>query len=71
MFFRTKKTEDTIHVSNMNCQHCVKRIEDGLKKINVKVLFDLDNKNIVVKYDDKKISLDQIKETIKSLGYEC
>ncbi len=71
MFFRTKKTEYTIYVSNMNCQHCVKRIEDGLKKINVKASFDLDNKNIVVKYDDKKISLDQIKETIKSLGYEC
>ncbi len=38
-----------LHVNDMNCQHCVKTIEQALKEANVDGTISLDNKSITIK----------------------
>lgn len=39
--------EKNIYIKDMNCKHCVKRIEEGLKPLKLKKLkIDLKNKSI-------------------------
>ena len=61
-----------IDVFAMMCEHCAKKVEKCLKNIegikNVKV--DLENKEVLVKFNEKKINKDVIKEAINNAGYE-
>ncbi|MBN2881257.1 heavy metal translocating P-type ATPase [Candidatus Woesearchaeota archaeon] len=64
-----KKTK--IHIYGMHCASCVKKIEHGLKDLkgikHVDVVLEDDFAKI--KYDDNKITLDNIKDNIETLGY--
>lgn len=66
-----KKETLTIKVSGMKCIHCAKKVKDALKKHHVKSEVDLENNNVTVTYDLKKISIDKIKEIINELGFTC
>ncbi|MBR9682675.1 MAG: copper-translocating P-type ATPase, partial [Candidatus Aenigmarchaeota archaeon] len=61
-----------LKVSGMHCQSCVTLVENKLKKqdgINY-VNVNLTTEKATLEFDEKKISLDEIKEMIESLGYD-
>ena len=63
--------ELTINVEGMMCMHCVKHVEDACKR-NANVVdakASLDNKNVVVSYNDD-VNVDEIKKSIVDAGYE-
>lgn len=69
MLFR-KKNEVVLNVEKIKCQHCATKVVNGLKAIKVKAQVNVENKQVKVIYDNKKITLDEIKNKINSLGFE-
>jgi len=59
-----------LKVEGMSCNHCVSSIEGALKDIGSKGKVDLARHIVFVEFDEKKVSLDQIKEAIEDQGYE-
>jgi copper chaperone len=59
-----------LQVEGMSCNHCVVAIEGALKAIGSKGKVDLASDTVTVEYDEKKWTLDQIKEVIEDQGYE-
>ena len=62
----------TINIKGMTCNACVKRIEKKVFQLKgvEKVKVDLTNNKATVNFDEKKVSLNQIKEEITDLGYK-
>ncbi|CAM4438448.1 copper ion binding protein [Paenibacillus tarimensis] len=60
----------TLSVQGMSCQHCVNSIENALKEIGAEGKVNLSSGTVEVAYDESKLSLDQIKETIEEQGYD-
>lgn len=62
----------TLNVKGMSCNHCVKAIENSVGELDgvqdVKV--DLSSAKVEVTFDNAKVSLSQIKETIDDQGYD-
>lgn len=59
-----------LNVEGMSCGHCITSIEGALKEQTVKAKVDLSQETVEVDYDEAKIPMDLIKETIEDLGYE-
>jgi len=59
-------------ILGMECASCVKKIESVLNKtegvINVGVNFA--SEKVLVEYDDEKISLTELANVLKKIGYE-
>ncbi len=66
-------TEKTFVVENMTCKHCVANITRELTENNdiSDVNADLDSKEVVVTYDDEKITADEIINTLHEIEYEA
>jgi mercuric ion binding protein len=67
------KTETAVIQTSAECGDCKDRIEGGLNYTKG-VLFaelDLETKKVTVKFNTKKISLQQVKEKIASIGYDA
>lgn len=62
----------TLTVQGMSCGHCVKAIEGSVGELNgvSKVAVHLSEGKVDVEFDESKVSLEQIKETIDDQGYE-
>lgn len=60
----------TIQVKGMSCQHCVNSIEGALKKKGVAAKVDLPAGRVTVDFEESKISMTQIKETIEDQGFD-
>lgn len=62
----------TISTYGMHCTGCEETIETEIKKLGgiKSVKADHVKKSVIVKYDDKKVTLSQVKEAIKSAGYK-
>ncbi|ETI67346.1 copper chaperone CopZ [Neobacillus vireti] len=62
----------TLNVQGMSCDHCVKAVEGSVSALNgvgsVKV--NLKAATVDVEYNQQKVSLDEIKETIDDQGYD-
>ncbi|MEH7378920.1 copper chaperone CopZ [Bacillus sp. JJ1533] len=62
----------TLNVQGMSCGHCVKAVEgsvgklEGVDQVNVK----LDEALVEIAFNESKVSLDTIKETIEDQGYD-
>ncbi|KGR75024.1 MULTISPECIES: copper chaperone CopZ [Ureibacillus] len=62
----------TLNVNGMSCGHCVKSIEgsvgslDGVEQVKV----DLSSGKVNVEFNDEKVTLEKIKETIDDQGYD-
>ncbi len=70
---KKSKYETVIIQTSAECGDCKGRIEDGLnytKGVKFAEL-DLETKKVTVKYYPKKISLQQVKEKINSIGYDA
>lgn len=67
------KMETVVIQTSAECGDCKERIEEGLnytKGVKFAEL-DLETKKVTVKFDPKKISLQQVKEKIASIGYDA
>jgi copper chaperone CopZ len=62
----------TINTYGMHCTGCEETIETEIKKLDgiKSVKADHIKKAVVVKYDDKKVTLTQVKEAITNAGYK-
>jgi len=63
-------TNITLQVEGMSCNHCVNSIEGAVKGLGATAKVDLSAKSVTVSYDENKISLETIKETIEDQGYD-
>jgi copper chaperone len=65
-------TNITLNVKGMSCGHCVKAVEGSVGKLDgvstVKV--NLEDGTVAVDFNDDKVTLDAIKETIDDQGYD-
>lgn len=62
----------TIATYGMHCTGCEETIETEIKKLDgiKSVKADHVNKTVTVKYDDRKVTLDQVKQAIQNAGYK-
>lgn len=67
------KTETAVIQTSAECGDCKDRIENGLNytKGIVFAELDLETKKVTVKFNTKKITLQQVKEKIHSIGYDA
>lgn len=62
----------TLNVKGMSCGHCVKAVEgsvgalDGVQEVKV----NLEAGKVDVAFDNAKVTVEQIKETIDDQGYD-
>ncbi|MDF2958271.1 MAG: copper chaperone [Paenibacillus sp.] len=63
-------TNVTLQVEGMSCGHCVNSIEGALKEIGAAGKVDLGSKTVAVSFDEIKITIEQVKETIEQQGYD-
>ena len=63
--------EVTIGVYGMTCGHCQKRVADAISSLEGvnSVEVDLESEHATVSFDPQKVSLDDIKEAIRKVGY--
>jgi copper chaperone len=59
-----------LKLEGMSCNHCVVSIEGALREIGSKGKVNLASDTVKVEYDEKKVTLDQIKEAIEDQGYD-
>lgn len=63
----------TIQLETLTCPSCMQKIENGVKSLDgvdeksIKVLFN--SSKVRVEYDDEKVSIKDIENTIDKLGY--
>ncbi|SFX80763.1 copper chaperone [Thermoactinomyces sp. DSM 45891] len=62
--------KEVLKVNGMSCNHCVRSIEEALKKISVQVKVDVAGKTVSVEYDETQVNLEQIQQIIEDQGYD-
>ena len=62
----------TLNVQGMSCGHCVSSVEGSVGKLDGvnEVKVDLESGKVDVSFDEDRVSLDVIKETIDDQGYD-
>jgi len=64
-------TKKTIKIEGMHCGSCAQIIEEELSDKVKSVIVSVMDKKATIDFDENKISLNQIKETIGKLGYKA
>lgn len=59
-----------LKVEGMSCGHCVSSIEGAVKKLGASAKVDLDQKSVSVTFDESKVTIAAIKNTIEDQGYD-
>ena len=64
--------EIKIYIDGMHCEGCSSRIEKALKNIEEieEVNVKLENKNAIIKFDESKINIEKIIQTIEEIGFK-
>jgi copper chaperone len=60
--------EKIFKIEGMSCQHCVMAVKKELSKLEVDIL-DVSIGETKVKFDDKKVNPEIIKQSINNAGY--
>lgn len=62
----------TLNVKGMSCGHCVSSVESNVGKLDGvnEVKVHLESGKVDVSFEEDKVSLDVIKETIDDQGYD-
>ncbi|MFJ7827421.1 copper chaperone CopZ [Psychrobacillus sp. NPDC096623] len=62
----------TLNVQGMSCGHCVSSVEKSVGKLDGvnEVKVHLESGKVDVSFEEDKVSLDVIKETIDDQGYD-
>ena len=69
--FNKQSKKEIIVVEGMKCVHCAAKVTDALKKVHVKAEVSLESKTVTVSYNDKKITLEEVKRVIEEVGFTC
>ena len=69
--FNKNNKKEMLVVEGMKCIHCASKVESALKKVHVKTEINLESKTVVVSYNEKKITLEEIKRIIEEVGFTC
>ena len=71
-FLDERLMQKSLKVEGITCQHCVDIITDSLKgNTAIKTVgVDIDNKEVMIDYDEEIINLEQISSRITELGFE-
>jgi copper chaperone CopZ len=59
-----------IKIDGMHCNSCATLIQEELENKVKSIVISVLNKKATVEFDEKKISINQIKETITKMGYK-
>lgn len=59
-----------LQVNGMSCQHCVQAIEKALRELGASGQVHLEQRSVVVEYDESRLSLEQVKSAIEDQGYD-
>lgn len=59
----------TLNVQGMSCNHCVNSIEGAVKELGGYAKVNLADSTVTVEYDESKLALETIKQTIEDQGY--
>ncbi|WP_339227429.1 copper chaperone CopZ [Oceanobacillus sp. FSL K6-2867] len=61
-----------LDVKGMSCGHCKMSVEGALNKLDgvTDTEVDLDSGKVEVTYDEAKVSLENMKETVEDQGYD-
>jgi copper chaperone len=64
--------ELTVKIGGMTCEHCVQTIEEALIDVDgiLAAEADLEKGEVFVQFDDSRLTLQAIHDTIEELGYE-
>jgi copper chaperone len=62
----------TLNVEGMSCSHCENAVKKSVGALNGvdNVTVDLKGKKVTVEFDNGKVNLELIKETIEDQGYD-
>ncbi|PTM58611.1 cation transporter [Desmospora activa] len=60
----------TLNVIGMSCGHCVHAVEGAMQRIGVEGKVDLEAGTVQVVFDERSVTLEQVKEAIESQGYD-
>ena len=62
----------TLNVKGMSCNHCKMAVEGELKALDGvdNAVVSLENNNVVIDYNEEKVSIGQLKDAITEAGYE-
>lgn len=59
-----------LNVEGMSCSHCVNSVEGAVRELGAAGKVDLAAKTVTVEFDETKVTLDAIKESIEDQGYD-
>lgn len=62
-------TAETIKISGMTCNHCVKSVDEAIKPLPVEK-YEVKIGSLYVEYDPEKLTEEQIINAIEDSGYE-
>lgn len=62
----------TFQVEGMSCNHCKMAVTNALKELDgvEKVEVSLEKGTVEVEYDDKKVTIEKMKNAIEDQGYD-
>ncbi|CAM3233815.1 cation transporter [Rhodothermus bifroesti] len=63
------KTQETLRIEGMSCQHCVQAVERALKQLPEVEVHVVEIGRAVVAYDPAQIDRKRIKAAIEAEGY--
>jgi Cu+-exporting ATPase len=65
--------QTSIKISGMTCASCVRRVEMSIKKMDgvIEANVNLSNEKATVKYNNSSVTIKEIVDNIKKLGYEA
>jgi copper chaperone len=63
---------ETIKIEGMSCKHCVMAVKKAIESLNgvQSAEVDLEAKQAIVDFDEKKLKLEDIRAAIQEAGYE-
>lgn len=62
--------KEKLTVEGMHCGGCAKKVETSVESVGALGEVDLASKTVVVKFDENKVTLGEIKEAINKTGYK-
>ena len=60
----------TLKVKGMSCQHCVQSVQGAVAALGAAATVRLEDDTVQVQFDDKRVTLQQLKEAIEDQGYD-
>ncbi|MBD0382929.1 cation transporter [Paenibacillus sedimenti] len=63
-------SQATLKVAGMTGEHCVNSVEGALRNIGAEGHVDLGVQTVTVQYDERQLSMNNIKDAIEEQGYK-